>query len=129
MRRVTSEGPRGATVQERVTIHLLREFRAEQRDQQLTAALTRVLTDTGTDYRRIIHQVRELHMKVLQQVTMPGRTASGEQYRRLEIALDVFSAATRRWLAGVSSAAEARFEIRMGAHVLNGRTCTRTRIF
>jgi TetR/AcrR family transcriptional regulator, cholesterol catabolism regulator len=119
LRRVTSERPRGATVQERVTSHLLREFRAEQRDQQLTAALTRVLTDTRPDYRQIIHQVREQHMKVLQQVAVPGLTASGEQYRRLEIVLDVFSAATRRWLAGVSSAAEARFEIRIGCHVLN----------
>jgi hypothetical protein len=32
---------------------------------------------------------------------------------------DVFRAATRRWLAGVSSAAEARFEIRMGCYLLS----------
>jgi AcrR family transcriptional regulator len=119
LRRVASEVPRGATVQERVTNHLLREFRAEQRDQQLTAAMTRVLTDTRPDYRQIIHRSHELHMKVLQQVATPGRTMSGEQYRRLEIVNDVFGAATRRWLAGVSSAAEARFEIRMGCHLLN----------
>jgi TetR/AcrR family transcriptional regulator, cholesterol catabolism regulator len=119
LRRVAGEVPRGATVQERVTNHLLREFRAEQRDQQLTAALTRVLTDTRPDYRQIIRPIRELHMKVLQQVATPGRTMSGEQYRRLEIVIDVFGAATRRWLAGVSSAAEARFEIRMACHLLN----------
>jgi AcrR family transcriptional regulator len=119
LRRVAGEVPHGATVQERVTNHLLREFRAEQRDQQLTAALTRVLTDTRPDYRPIIHQIHELHMRVLQQVATPGHLISGEQYRRLEIVNDVFGAATRRWLAGVSSAAEARFEIRMGCHLLN----------
>jgi TetR/AcrR family transcriptional regulator, cholesterol catabolism regulator len=119
LRRVAGEVPRGATVQERVTNHQLREFRAEQRDQQLTAALTRVLTDIRPDYRQISHQIHELHMKVLQQVATPGRTMNGEQYRRLEIVNDVFGAATRRWLAGVSSAAEARFEIRMGGHLLN----------
>jgi AcrR family transcriptional regulator len=119
LRRVAGEVPRGATVQERVANHLLREFRAEQRDQQLTAALTRVLTDTRPDYRPIIHRIHELHMRVLQQVAMPGQTMSGEQYRRLEIVNDVFGAATRRWLAGVSSPAEARFEIRMGCQLLN----------
>src|ERR1700677_2482935 len=46
LRRVTNEPPHGATMQERVSSHLLREFRAEQRDQRLTAALTRVITDT-----------------------------------------------------------------------------------
>lgn len=119
LRRVASEPPRGATVQERVTNHLLREFRAEQRDQQLTAALTRVLTDTRPEYRQIIRPIHEHHLKVLQQVAMPGGTMTGEQYRRLGIVNDVFGAATRRWLAGVCSAAEARFEIRMGCHLLN----------
>ena len=37
---------------------------------------------------------------------------------RLRIVIDVFGAATRRWLAGVSSAAEARFEIRVGCYLL-----------
>jgi AcrR family transcriptional regulator len=119
MRRVASEAPHGATVQERVTNHLLREFRAEQRDQKLTAAMTRVLTDTRPEYRQIIRQSQQLHMKILQQVALAGRPVSGEQYRRLQIVDDVFGAATRRWLAGVSSAAEARFEIRMGCHLLD----------
>jgi hypothetical protein len=33
--------------------------------------------------------------------------------------VDIFGAATRRWLAGVSSAAAARFEIRIGCQLLN----------
>jgi AcrR family transcriptional regulator len=119
LRRVTGEPPDGATVQERVTNHLLREFHAEQRDQKLTAILTRAVTDTRSDYREILRQVRDLHMAVLQQVAVAGRPLSPEQRWRLLITLEVFGAATRRWLAGVSSAAEARFEIRMGCHLLN----------
>jgi TetR/AcrR family transcriptional regulator, cholesterol catabolism regulator len=122
-RRVASESPRGASVQERVTSHLLREFRAEQRDQKLTAALARVLSSTRAEHSQIIHQVRQLHLEVLLQVAVGGQAAgrepvSGEQYRRLQIVAGVFGAATRRWLAGVSSAAEARFEIRIGCHLL-----------
>jgi TetR/AcrR family transcriptional regulator, cholesterol catabolism regulator len=119
LRRVAGEAPNGATVQERVTNHLLREFAAEQRDQKLTASLTRVLTDTRPDYREIVRQVVDLHMTVLRQVAVGGRPLSREQRWRLLITLEVFGSATRRWLAGLSSAAEARFEIRMGCHLLN----------
>jgi TetR/AcrR family transcriptional regulator, cholesterol catabolism regulator len=119
LRRVTSEQPDGATVQERVTNHLLREFRAGQRDQKLTAILTRALTDTRSEYREILLELRDLHMAVLQQVAVAGQPLGREQHSRLLITLEVFSAATRRWLAGVSSAAEARFEIRMGCHLLS----------
>jgi TetR/AcrR family transcriptional regulator, cholesterol catabolism regulator len=119
LRRVAGEAPNGATVQERVTNHLLREFAAEQRDQKLTASLTKVLTDTRPDYREIVRQVVDLHMTVLRQVAVGGRPLSREQRWRLLITLEVFGAATRRWLAGLSSAAEARFEIRMGCHLLN----------
>src|SRR6201999_2132913 len=63
LRRVTSEAPRGATVQERVTRHLLREFRAEQRDQRLTAALSRVLSDTRPEYAPVIIQTRQLYLR------------------------------------------------------------------
>ena len=58
-------------------------------------------------------------MAVLHQVAVAGQPLGGEQYSRLLITLEVFSAATRRRLAGVSSAAEARFEIRMGCHLLS----------
>jgi TetR/AcrR family transcriptional regulator, cholesterol catabolism regulator len=119
LRRVAAETPNGATAQERVTNHLLREFRAEQRDPKLTAILTKALTDTRLDYRPIVVQVVELHVSVLRQVAVGDRPLSREQRRRLLITIEVFSAATRRWLAGVSSAAEARFEIRMGCHLLN----------
>ena len=113
------EPPDGATVQERVTNHLLREFRAVQRDQKLTASINRVMANTRADHRQAIFQVYDLHMKILQQVAVAGRPLRRDQYMRLIIAHNVFTAASQRWLAGVSSAAEARLEIRMGCHLLN----------
>ena len=118
LRRVRNEAPRGVTVQERVTSHYLREFRAEQRDQRLTAALTRVLTDTRPEYAPVIIETQLLYLRVLEHVATGGGPVDDELRRRLRIVTDVFGAATRRWLAGVSSAAEARFEIRVGCYVL-----------
>ncbi len=118
LRRVAGEAPRGATVQERVTSPLLREFRAEQRDQRLTAALTRVLTDTRPEYAPVIAGTQRLHLRVLEHVATGGGPVDDNLRRRLRIVTDVFGAATRRWLAGVSSAAEARFEIRVGCYLL-----------
>jgi AcrR family transcriptional regulator len=119
LRRVVSEAPHGDTVQERVTSHMMREFRAGQRDQLLTAALARVLTDTRAEYRQVIAKVEQTHLQVLGHVATAGGPVSPELRQRLRIVGDVFGAATRRWLAGVSSAAQARFEIRMGCYLLN----------
>jgi TetR/AcrR family transcriptional regulator, cholesterol catabolism regulator len=116
---VADERPDGATVQERVTSHLLREFRAVQRDQKLTASINRVMANTRADYRQAVIQVYDLHMKILQQVAVAGRPLRREQYMRLIIAHNVFTAASQRWLAGGSSAAEVRLEIRMGCQLLN----------
>jgi TetR/AcrR family transcriptional regulator, cholesterol catabolism regulator len=118
LRRVLTETPRGATVQERITSHLLREFRAEQRDQRLTAALVRVLSDTRPDYAPVIGQTQQLRMRVIEHVAVAGGPVDEKLRRRLRIVTDVFGAATGRWLAGVSSAAEARFEIRVGCYLL-----------
>ncbi|WP_151599931.1 TetR/AcrR family transcriptional regulator [Actinomadura physcomitrii] len=118
LRRVRSETPQGTTVQERVANHLLREFRAAQRDQRLTTALNRVLGDTRPEYAPIILQTQQLHLQVIEHVAMAGGPVDGELRRRLRIVIDVFVAAAGRWLAGVSSAAEARFEIRVGCYLL-----------
>jgi TetR/AcrR family transcriptional regulator, cholesterol catabolism regulator len=118
LRRVVGEQPRGDTVQERVTGHLLREFRAEQRDQRLTAALVRVVTDTRPEYQPGIVEIQQIHMRVLEHVATAGGPVDAELRRRLLIVSDVLGAATGRWLAGVSSAAEARFEIRVGCYLL-----------
>jgi AcrR family transcriptional regulator len=119
LRRVLGEQPRGDTVQERVTGHLLREFRAEQRDQRLTAALVRVVTDTRPEYQPVIADIQQTHMRVLEHVATAGGPVDAGLRRRLLIVLDVLGAATGRWLAGVSSAAEARFEIRVGCYLLD----------
>jgi hypothetical protein len=88
-----------------------------------------VLTDTRPDYSQIIHQIQQLHLKILQQVASAGSPMSGEQHRRLQIVNDAFGAATRRWLTGVSSAAEARFEIRVDVACSTCRACSRARIY
>jgi len=119
LRRVSSEAPRGDSVQERVTSHMLREFRAEQRDQLLTAALTRVMSDTRPEYRQVVSKIEHVRVQVLEHVATTGGPVSHELHQRLRIVADVFGAATRRWLAGVSSAAQARFEIRMGCYLLS----------
>ena len=126
LRRVASEVPRGATIQERVTSHLLREFRAEQRDQRLTAALVRVLSETRPEYTPVIAQVQQLHLRLIEHVATAGAPADEHLRLRLRIVLDVFGAATHRWLAGVSSAAEARFEIRVGCYLLSETPDTTT---
>jgi AcrR family transcriptional regulator len=118
LRRVLGETPRGATVQERVTNHFLREFRANQRDQPLTAALTRVLTDTRPDDGSALTPTQLLHTRVIEHVAAAGRPVDDELRRRLQIVTDLFGIVTRRWLIGVSSAAEARFEIRIGCYLL-----------
>jgi AcrR family transcriptional regulator len=118
LRRVAAEAPRGATVQERVTNHLLREFRATQRDQRLTVALGRVLSDTRPEYTPVIVATQQLHLRVIEHVATLGGPVDDELRRRLRIVTDVLGAATGRWLAGVSSAAEARFEIRVGCYLL-----------
>lgn len=119
LRRVADEGPHGATVRERVTNHLLREFRAEQRDQKLTTALVRVLTETRRDFSDVMEQVEHLHLRILRQVAGAGGPISEQQHRMLPIVMGAFASATRRWLAGVSSAADARFAIRTCCRLLD----------
>jgi AcrR family transcriptional regulator len=78
--RITAEVPVGETARERVTSHLLREFRAEQREPRLTAALSRVLRETSRNYSEVIERVEHLHL----QMPLPaaGWPASARQRRR-----------------------------------------------
>jgi AcrR family transcriptional regulator len=116
---VTAEVPDGATARERVTRHLLREFRAEQREPRLTAALSRVISETSRSYSEIIERVEHLHLQMLEHVAGSGQPVSAEQRQLLPVVKAIFGAATRRWLAGVASPAQARFEIRAGCHLLD----------
>jgi TetR/AcrR family transcriptional regulator, cholesterol catabolism regulator len=117
--RVQGEPPRAGTVRERVTRHLLREFRAEQREPRLTAALSRAVSETSRSYSATIERIERLHLQVLRHVAAAGGPLAGRQDAVLPVVADVFTAATRRWLAGVSSPAAARFEIRVGCRLLD----------
>jgi TetR/AcrR family transcriptional regulator, cholesterol catabolism regulator len=117
--RVTGEVPRGASARDRVAGHLLREFRAEQREPRLTAALSRVISETSRSYSEVIERVEGLHLQMLEHVAGGGQAISAEQRQLLPIVQAIFGAATRRWLAGVSSPAQARFQIRAGCRLLD----------
>jgi TetR/AcrR family transcriptional regulator, cholesterol catabolism regulator len=117
--RITGEPARGGSARERVTSHLLREFRAEQREPRLTAALSRVISETSRDYSEVIERVEHLHLQILEHVTGDGQPVSPQQRTVLPVVRAIFGAASRRWLAGVSSPAEARFEIRVGCRLLD----------
>jgi TetR/AcrR family transcriptional regulator, cholesterol catabolism regulator len=117
--RITAEAPRGGTPRERVTNQLLREFRAQQREPRVTAALSRVISETRRSYGGVIEQVENLHLQMLEHVAGAGRPISGEQRQLLPVVQAIFGAATRRWLAGVYSPSQARFEIRAGCRLLD----------
>jgi AcrR family transcriptional regulator len=117
-RKVLAEVPPGNTVRERVTSHLMREFRAQQREQRLTAALTQALTGTARTYSELIEAVEHLHLQILRHVAAAGGPVSEQQQKVLSVVLDIFSGATRRWLAGTYSAAEAKFNIETGCELL-----------
>ena len=117
-RRVFAEVPPGDTIRDRVTSHLMREFGAQQRDQRLTAALTQALTGTARSYSEMIEAVEHLHFQILRHVAAGGGQLTGQQQKLLSVVIDIFSAASRRWLAGIYSAAEARYQIEVGCELL-----------
>ena len=118
--RVQAEPPRPGTVRQRVTAHLMREFRAEQREPRLTGALYAAISETIRDYREVIERIERAHLRVIAHVAAGGGdTLSPARQAALPVVADVFTAATRRWLAGVSSPAQARNEIRIGCYLLD----------
>lgn len=119
LRKVLNEAPRGDTPRERVTNHLLREFRAQQRNQPLTAALSNVLTQGGSAYRDIVETIAHMHLQILSHVAAGGGAITDQHRRLLPIIIDNFGSAARRFRTGMSSAAEARFQIRVGCHLLD----------
>jgi TetR/AcrR family transcriptional regulator, cholesterol catabolism regulator len=117
-RKVFAEVPQGDTIRERVTSHLMREFGAQRREQQLTAALTQALTGTARSYSEMIEAVEHLHFQILRHVASGGGRLTEQQQKLLAVVIDIFSAATRRWLAGTYSVAEARYQIEVGCELL-----------
>jgi AcrR family transcriptional regulator len=117
--RVRQEPDRPGSARERVTAHLLREFRAGQREPLLTAALSRAVTETSRSYSAAIEQIESVHLQVIRHVAAAGARLSSWEDAVLPVIADVFGAATRRWLAGMSSPARTRFEIRLGGRLLD----------
>jgi TetR/AcrR family transcriptional regulator, cholesterol catabolism regulator len=117
-RKVFAEVPRGDTVRERVANHLMREFRAHQREQHLAAALTQVMAENRRSYSSMIETTEHLHLQILRHVAAGGGPLSEQQQKLLPIVKDIFSAATRRWLAGACSPAEVKFQIEAGCQLL-----------
>jgi AcrR family transcriptional regulator len=118
LRLVSGEEPRGVTVRDRVFAHLMREFRAEQRNQRLTAALTAALTGGGRSYSSIIEAVEHTHWQIIRHVAAGGGTLTEQQEKLLMVVLDIAGAAVRRWLAGTYSAADVEAQIEIGCQLL-----------
>jgi AcrR family transcriptional regulator len=117
-RKIFAEVPVGTTVRERVTNHLMREFRETEREQRIAAALAQVLTGTERSYSVMIEAVEHLHMQILRHVAAPGGQVTGQQQKLLSVVIDIYSGATRHWLAEAYSAAEARSCIETGCELL-----------
>jgi AcrR family transcriptional regulator len=117
--RVRAEPARPGSLRQRVTAHLLREFRAGQREPLLTAALSRAVSETSRSYSAAIEQIEAAHLLVIRHVAAAGKSLSPWEDAVLAVVADVFGAASRRWLAGMSSPARARFEIRLGGRLLD----------
>lgn len=117
-RKVFAEVPQGDSVRDRVASYLMSEFRAQQRDQRLTAALTQVLTETRRSYSAIIETIEHLHLQIVRHVAAAGGSLSEQQEKLLPIVIDIFSAATRHWLAGSFSASEVKLQIEIGCQLL-----------
>jgi AcrR family transcriptional regulator len=117
--RVRAEPARTGSVRERVTGHLLREFRAGQREPLLTAALSHAVSETSRSLSGAIEQIEGTHLQVIRHVAAAGERLGPWHEAVLPVVTDVFNAASRRWLAGMSSPARARFEIRLGGRLLD----------
>jgi TetR/AcrR family transcriptional regulator, cholesterol catabolism regulator len=117
-RRVSAEVPRGDTVRERAFAHLMREFRAEQRDKRLTAALAAALTGGGRSYSSIIEAVEHTHAQIVRHVAAGGGALSEQQEKLLTVVLDIKAAAARWWLAGTYSVADVEAQIEIGCQLL-----------
>jgi len=118
-RKVFAEVPRGDSVRERVTSHLLREFGAQRREQRLTASLVQALTETRRGYSPMLETIEHLHLRIVSHVAAGAGRLSDQQQKVLPIVIDIFSAATRLWLAGVYSVADAESQIKTGCELLD----------
>lgn len=104
----------------RVEAHLLREFSAEQRYPELTAALLRVSQKTDRSYAELIGGILDKHLEILRLVARgPSAELDPAVDRLLPVVSLIFASASRNWFAGVRSSAEVRMDISIGARLLD----------
>ena len=118
-RKVLASPPRGGTIRERVTAHLLREFATGQRNEKLTSALVRVRHQTSRAYGEVVERLYQRHLDILRAVAETDGPLSEQQSRMLTVVAKIFGFAITGWLSGILSAADARFEIRIGCRLLD----------
>ena len=118
-RRVLADPPGTGTVRERVTEHLLREFATGQRNEKLTAALVKVRHQTSRAYGEAVERLYQRHLDILRTVAESAGPLTERQARTLTVIAKIFGFAVTGWLSGIYSAAEARFEIRLGCRLLD----------
>lgn len=117
-RKVFARIPPGDSVRERVTDHLMREFRAQQRTQDLTVALTRPMNETSRSYSAILEAIEHLHLQIVRHVAAAGGSLSEQQEKLLPVVIDIFNAASLHWQAGDFSVSEAQSQIEVGCRLL-----------
>jgi AcrR family transcriptional regulator len=119
-RLVATETPKGDTVRVRVAAHMHREFRAQQRNRPLTAAMTGALTGGGRSYSSIIEATEHTHRQLVRHVAAAGGQLTEQQDKLLTVVLDICIAATRRWLADscAYSGADAEAQIDIACQLL-----------
>jgi AcrR family transcriptional regulator len=117
-RKVFARIPLGDSVRERVTDHLMREFRAQQRTQDLTVALTRPMNETSRSYSAILEAIEHLHLQIVRHVAAAGGSLSEQQEKLLPVVIDIFNAASLHWQAGDFSVSEAQSQIEVGCRLL-----------
>jgi TetR/AcrR family transcriptional regulator, cholesterol catabolism regulator len=117
-RKVFAKIPPGDSVRERVTDHLMREFRAQQRTQDLTVALTRPMNETSRSYSAILEAIEHLHLQIVRHVAAAGGSLSEQHEKLLPVVIDIFNAASLHWQAGDFSVSEAQSQIEVGCRLL-----------
>jgi TetR/AcrR family transcriptional regulator, cholesterol catabolism regulator len=117
-RKVFAKVPQGDSVRERVTNHLMREFRAQQRTQGLTVALTRPMNETSRSYSAILEAIEHLHLQIVRHVAAAGGSLSEQHEKLLPIVIDIFNAASLHWQARDFTVSEAQFQIELGCRLL-----------
>jgi AcrR family transcriptional regulator len=118
VRKVLAEVPAGTTARERVTNHLMREFRAMEREPRITATMTQVITGAERSYSAMVEAIEHRHMQILRHIAAPRGQVTGQQQKLLSLVIDVCAGAARRWLAGTYSAADVRSQIEVGCELL-----------